>query len=422
MLFPKTLSFRIILAQFYLSQSACWSQNASTVYGLSNGTSGSALNQLNISVGIQIVDNDTLYITDSNNQRIIIVNLNYPNISFALGAGYGNLTSQMSYPSNIFVTQTFIYVVDKGNYRIIKWLKNRTNPTVAAGITGTSGGPSSNITIGSCFYIFVDKNDSLYVSDTYNHRVLRFPSNSSSGTIGVVIAGNGTGGSSANQFNRPNGIFLTDNGTLYIADIYNNRIQMWRPGASSGERVAGDGTIGSNATQLYYPNSVFVDFTGTMYITELKNSRVTRWAANSNYGVCIAACSKTAGNKPNQLNSPQALPFDSKGSLYVSDQSNSRIQKFEITDECSKCIRLLNTYACYILQNIVDTSATTVTSSLLSTSRRSNCSLLFSPKFCRYQSDDHNNSNRRVDCCIITSFDRLETKLFVFFSNNIFRY
>jgi hypothetical protein len=67
-----------------------------------------------------------------------------------------------------------------------------------------------------------------------------------------------------------------------------------------------------------------------MYISEAGNSRITRWAPNSTFGVCIATCTGTAGIASTQLNAPLSLAFDSHGSLYVSDGSNNRVQKFQI--------------------------------------------------------------------------------------------
>jgi sugar lactone lactonase YvrE len=330
--------FSYFLAQLQFASSACWSTNSSTIVGSINSAPGWIITHLSGNAGIRITDNDTLYITDLNNNRIVIIDLNNLNTSMTILVGNGTSVSQMNAPTDVFVTQTSIYVLDGGNFRVIKWSKNRSNPVIVAGINDTKGNLSSYTTIGSSHFIFVDKNDNLYVSDTKNHRILRFYSNSSTGATGVMVAGTGIAGSNATQLNAPNGIFVDDNGTLYIADLYNNRIQRWESGASYGERVAGDGINGSSATSIFYPTSVFVDTNGSMYITELKNSRVTRWAANSSVGACIAACSGTKGNASNQLMSPQALAFDSSGSLYVSDETNNRIQKFEFIGECSKRI------------------------------------------------------------------------------------
>ena len=240
----------------------------------------------------------------------------------------------MTNPADVFVTPTAVYVLDKDNYRIVRWLKNGSNPVIVAGINGSTGTALNQISWS--YFIFVDQYANLYVSDTNNHRVLLFNSTSSSGSNGRVIAGDGTGASSGSQLNNPNGIFVDGNGTLYIADLRNHRIQRWYRGAGSGSRVAGDGTNGSSLSQLFFPTSVFVDSNEYIYVTQLKYSRVTRWTVNATFGVCIAGCTGVSGVGPNQLSGAQSLAFDSCGSLYVSDQGNHRVQKFQIIVDCGE--------------------------------------------------------------------------------------
>lgn len=60
--------------------------------------------------------------------------------------------------------------------------------------------------------------NALYVSDCYNHRVLKFSANSTNTTFGSLVAGNGVSGSGANQISNAEGITVDANGVLYIAD------------------------------------------------------------------------------------------------------------------------------------------------------------------------------------------------------------
>lgn len=65
-----------------------------------------------------------------------------------------------------------------------------------------------------------------------------------------------------------------------------------------------------------------------------------RWSPNySAGGTCIIGCSRVAGNGMSQLRSPRDLKFDRYGNIYVSDQGNHRIQKFDIdvVTGCSGC-------------------------------------------------------------------------------------
>jgi sugar lactone lactonase YvrE len=151
-----------------------------------------------------------------------------------------------------------------------------------------------------------------------------------------MVAGTGAPGSNNTQLCLPEGIFVNQNGTIYIADYNNNRIMKWYSGATSGIMVAGDGISGASSTQLNAPSQIIVDTNDYIYISETGNSRITRWPPNSTYGECIAACTGRSGTASTQLNSPYSLAFDSNGSLYVSDTFNHRIQKFQILSYNSK--------------------------------------------------------------------------------------
>ena len=175
-------------------------------------------------------------------------------------------------------------------------------------------------------YLHVDNDGNIYLSDTYNHQVLLFSFNSMNGTR---VAGNGTEGSGDDQLNLPYGVYVTDMRTIYIADWLNHRIMKWFSGASFGIVVAGNGTDGNSSTLLDRPTQILVDTNAYMYISEYGNKRITRWAPNSTFGVCIVACTRESGIKSTQLNAPRSLAFDSKGSLYVTDFGNNRVQKFQ---------------------------------------------------------------------------------------------
>ncbi|CAF0856417.1 unnamed protein product [Adineta steineri] len=160
----------------------------------------------------------------------------------------------------------------------------------------------------------------------HSHVVLRFAPNSQ---IAITIASTGVAGSLSNQLNSPNGIFVDDNLTLYIAEHQNHRISMWKYGSLSGITVAGTGIAGSSLQQLNEPTDVVVDPYGYMYITEEGNNRIVRWKLGSDSGICIAACTGINGTQMNQLYAPVSIVFDSTGSLYISDYYNYRVQKFQ---------------------------------------------------------------------------------------------
>ena len=273
------------------------------------------------------MDSSTLYIADTSNHRIVVIQPSSTNAAAILGSGAGAASDKFNQPTDVFVTSSFIYVLDSTNFRVQKWPRNGVNGTTVAG-TGTAGTSSTNNAFDLSHGIYVDKYGYLYVSDKKNHRVLRFPPDSTSGTNGTVVAGIGISGSGPSHLNLPYRIVVDDNRNIYIADKNNHRIQMWAYGACAGVTVAGTGTSGSSLNQLSSPISMLVDMNGFIYITDQGNNRILRWSLSSCAGECIAGCSGVSGNATNTLNGPFALAFDSNGSLYVSDNNNHRIQRF----------------------------------------------------------------------------------------------
>lgn len=71
--------------------------------------------------------------------------------------------------------------------------------------------------------VAIARNGHMFVSDTGNHCIREFKSN------GQYIASIGRQGSQIGQFNSPRGIAFDRRGYMYIADEYNNRVQMMSP-------------------------------------------------------------------------------------------------------------------------------------------------------------------------------------------------
>ena len=280
-----------------------------------------------------MVDNNTLYIADRGNHRVVVIQANSTNATAIIGSGPGTATIKFREPTDLFVTNTSIYVLDAANYRVQMWLRNGFDGTTVAGITGSVGNSSSMTTFGYSYGIHVDIIGFLYVSDQPNHRVLRFPPGSVSGTSGVVVAGTGASGSGPSQLNTPSRIFVDDAKSIYIADSANHRIQRWTYGACSGVTVAGTGISGNTTAQLSYPVSVIVDSNQIMYIGDQGNNRIHRWAVGDCSGQCLMGCTMATGSAAYQFYLLQAMAFDSQGALYVSDGGNHRVQKFGLVKD-----------------------------------------------------------------------------------------
>ncbi|CAF4442375.1 unnamed protein product [Rotaria sp. Silwood2] len=73
---------------------------------------------------------------------------------------------------------------------------------------------------------------------------------------GTTVAGGHDVGEELNQLNRPHGLYVDENQTVYVADLGNHRIVAWPAGATSGQVVAGGNGPGNQSFKssgLFYP-------------------------------------------------------------------------------------------------------------------------------------------------------------------------
>ena len=90
-----------------------------------------------------------------------------------------------------------------------------------------------------------------------------------------------SGGSGYSQLRNPTAIFVDLNGTMYIADAGNYRVQKWLHDEPLGFTVAGGRGNGATLDKLGTVNSIFVDSRGNMYVSETTNHRVSLWFAGN---------------------------------------------------------------------------------------------------------------------------------------------
>ena len=307
---------------------------------------GSDLGSLSAPVSIFIDNNDILYVADRDNNRVTKY---YQNSSIGiLVAGNGTAgsdPSQLRGLKGVAIDQYgAIIVADSDNYRIQKFSVNSTIGITLA--SNTSVNP-----LGQMRDLHIDINNNIYVTDSDYNQVVKYIPFSS---LGIVVAGGGPAGSGANQLSNPFGNFIDPNGTLYVADLSNQRIMKYQPGSLNGTIVAGNGTVGSAPNQLSGPSAVVVDNNGYVigkliiniscffrryiYVADTGNGRIMRWTTNYTAGgTCIIACTGIRGSATNQLRNPRDIKFDQYGNIYVSDQSNHRIQKYLIEIPSSGC-------------------------------------------------------------------------------------
>ena len=213
-------------------------------------------------------------------------------------------------------------------------------------ITGftNAGNGSSDLSLG----LTIDSANNLYVANPNGYQV--FAINLNSGAI-TNIAGNGTQGFSGDggpatsaELNTPSGVAVDNAGNVYIADTWNNRIR--KVSAASGiiTTVAGDGVQGysgdmgpATSAELTNPYGVAVDNEGHLYIADTYNNRIRRISL-SNGIITTVAGTGTAGYSGDhgaatsaELNAPAAIAVDGAGDLYIADTDNNVLRMVNAT-------------------------------------------------------------------------------------------
>ena len=166
----------------------------------------------------------------------------------------------------------------------------------------------------------------IYASISYSALVKVWPSN-------VTIPPNAyTAGCSMDILYFTIGVQVAVNGNVYIASTLCNWVTMWKPNATNGTLVAGLATAaaGNDNQSLNWPFGLFLDEChSSLYVVDNKNHRIQKFNLNgSRIGVTVAG-GNGAGSAANQLNNPISLVVSQiDGAMYIADRNNNRVQKW----------------------------------------------------------------------------------------------
>ncbi|CAF1659038.1 unnamed protein product, partial [Adineta ricciae] len=292
-----------------------WKQNGSTICG-GNGK-GDKLNQLSDPCGIFIDKHQNIFIADVGNDRIVRWKRNENRGTIVTGGnGRRNSLNQLDRPTDVIVDEqnNSIIIADYGNRRVMRWFLNTNQSEILI----------DNI---RCSRLTMDKFGFVYVCDLEKHEVRRWKMGEKG--EGTLVAGGNGRGDQLNQFNWPNFLFVDDEQSLYVSDRENHRVMKWRKDAQIGIVVAGGNGRGDNLNQLNHPQGIIVDHEGRIYVADYANHRIMRWCEGGEEGEIIVG-GNAEGNEPNQFLYSLGLSFVGEGNLYVVNHGNHRIQRFDL--------------------------------------------------------------------------------------------
>ncbi|MDX1959684.1 MAG: putative Ig domain-containing protein [Leptospiraceae bacterium] len=326
------------------------------------GVSASSLNQPN---EIAFDSTGNRYIADFANHRVLFIpsgNTIATRVYGQLGsftantANNGGITANsLNQPRALTLdSNDNLYIADTTNSRVLFYPSGSTTATRVYGQLGSftsntanNGGITAN-SLNQPVGLALDSNNNLYVADTSNHRVLFYPSGSTTATrvygqLGSFTANTANnGGVSANSLSFPYGVSLDKSGNLYIADTVNNRALFYTSGNTTATRVYGQlgsftvNTVnngGVSANSLNGPNSIRIDSNDMVYVGDGGNHRALQFISNSTTAIRVhgqlgsftANTVNNGGVSANSLNSSYGFYFDKSGNLFITDSGNNRL-------------------------------------------------------------------------------------------------
>ncbi|CAF1176106.1 unnamed protein product [Adineta ricciae] len=200
------------------------------------------------------------------------------NITLPISITYPCTLSSIYKPYGIAVDKDGnIYISDYMCHAVTKWAPNATTSIIVGGQLNVAGS-NSQLLNGPKFIALDEIHSTLYVVDYNNHRVQKFILGGNG--IGITVAGGNGLGTGLNQLNYPAGVCASlKDQSIYIGDQNNHRVMKWKMNATQGSIIAGStGVSGSTALLLNTPGDVALDPSEAfIYVADYANHRVQRF-------------------------------------------------------------------------------------------------------------------------------------------------
>ena len=308
-------------------------------------------------VGVDVDNNNNIYIADASNHRIRRVDAITGIITTIAGngtQGFGGdggiaINANLSYPSGVTHDQVGnIYIGDKSNGRIRKVEISTGIISTFAG-NGTSsanngdGGLAISASLGHPIGVIIDNSGNLFIADEFTQRIRKV----ANGT-GIIstYTGNGTygfggdgGAATLANLGNPFGLAADNSGNIYIGDAGNFRVRKVNSSTGNISTVAGCQCIGDGAqatyANLHNPIGIAINNSGNIFISDIGNNRIRKM--NTNTGIISTVVGNgTSGFSGDgslalsaSINNPFGISFDNSGNLFFADQQNNRIRKVD---------------------------------------------------------------------------------------------
>jgi len=205
-------------------------------------------------IGIAVDSNGDIYISDSVLKRIITFNREGKYIKETASP------EMFIRPAGIALDEDRIYIVDTHAHKVFVLSKKDGKSLFEFGRNGT----------GDCEFnyptnIFIGKDGSLYITDSLNFRIQIFDKN------GNFISSFGKHGDSLGDFSKPKGVAVDSEGHIYVADAHFDNVQIFN---KDGRLLLTFGNTGRRNGEFTLPAGIFIDKNDRIYVTDSYNNRI----------------------------------------------------------------------------------------------------------------------------------------------------
>ena len=168
--------------------------------------------------------------------------------------------------------------------------------------------------------IAVAADGSVYVANSQNHRIQHLSPDGSVLDLWGSFADSAAGEAPGGTFNEPWSVAVGPDGSVFVADTWNHRVQKF---SSDGVFQAMWGFFGTAETPeaFWGPRDVTVDDLGRVFVTDTGNKRVVIFDSNGGYLGQFGE----VGFAPGQFDEPVGVEVDAAGRVYVADTWNQRV-------------------------------------------------------------------------------------------------
>ena len=166
---------------------------------------------------------------------------------------------------------------------------------------------------------------SLYLADSRNHRIVHFDAQGNLiNTIGSYGNAMENPALPGGLMNEPWGVAVDSDGTLYVADTWNHRIQVFD---SQGNflRMWSTFDVAGMADSFWGPRGIAIDAQGHVYVTDTGKQRVVVFEKTGTYRTHFGG----QGLELGKLDEPVGIAIGKDGKVYVADTWNQRVQVFQ---------------------------------------------------------------------------------------------